>query len=176
MTLRRLSFATASRPRGVQTGRKLVSIALPFSLLGEQVEVGLKCNPVPWLTVNASLYATTAAGMSASPGGREVGCREWGQVWPVTRETVVSFLYKLHYSVGPPILCFDARDRRLLGERLPWQGTFELNRARSGRGRKASEAQTLTAWLGSIGPGRNSAITAVATTLNPRFRHWCKRC
>lgn len=93
-------------------------------------------------------------GMSASPGGREVGCREWGQVWPVTRETVVSFLYKLHYSVGPPILYFDARDGRLLGERLPWQGTFELNRARSGRGRKASEAQTLTAWLGSIGPGR----------------------
>jgi len=34
--------------------------------------------------------------------GRELGKREWGAVWPITRETVVSFLYKLHYSLHLP--------------------------------------------------------------------------
>ncbi|WP_263772628.1 PepSY-associated TM helix domain-containing protein [Propionivibrio soli] len=31
--------------------------------------------------------------------GTELGRREWGAVWPITRETLVSFLYKLHYSL-----------------------------------------------------------------------------
>lgn len=34
--------------------------------------------------------------------GAENGRREWGQVWPLTRETFVSFLYKLHYSLHIP--------------------------------------------------------------------------
>ncbi len=34
--------------------------------------------------------------------GQELGRREWGAVWPVTKETVVSFLYKLHYSLHFP--------------------------------------------------------------------------
>ncbi|WP_375455850.1 PepSY-associated TM helix domain-containing protein [uncultured Methylobacterium sp.] len=34
--------------------------------------------------------------------GAEIGRREWGQAWPITRETVVSFLYKLHYSLHLP--------------------------------------------------------------------------
>lgn len=34
--------------------------------------------------------------------GVENGRREWGQVWPITRETFVSFLYKLHYSLHIP--------------------------------------------------------------------------
>jgi uncharacterized iron-regulated membrane protein len=34
--------------------------------------------------------------------GAELGKREWGAVWPVTRETFVSFLYKLHYSLHLP--------------------------------------------------------------------------
>lgn len=34
--------------------------------------------------------------------GRELGRREWGAVWPVTRETAVSFLYKLHFSLHVP--------------------------------------------------------------------------
>ena len=34
--------------------------------------------------------------------GQELGRREWGQAWPVTRETLVSFLYKLHYSLHIP--------------------------------------------------------------------------
>ena len=34
--------------------------------------------------------------------GREVGRRQWGAVWPITRETFVSFLYKLHFSLHLP--------------------------------------------------------------------------
>jgi uncharacterized iron-regulated membrane protein len=34
--------------------------------------------------------------------GTELGRREWGAVWPISRETVVSFLYKLHYSLHFP--------------------------------------------------------------------------
>ncbi|SDG61379.1 PepSY-associated TM helix domain-containing protein [Propionivibrio dicarboxylicus] len=34
--------------------------------------------------------------------GAELGRREWGAVWPITRETAVSFLYKLHFSLHVP--------------------------------------------------------------------------
>jgi uncharacterized iron-regulated membrane protein len=34
--------------------------------------------------------------------GDELGRREWGGVWPVTRENLVSFLYVLHYSLHLP--------------------------------------------------------------------------
>jgi uncharacterized iron-regulated membrane protein len=34
--------------------------------------------------------------------GEELGRREWGAVWPITRETVVSFLYRLHYTLHIP--------------------------------------------------------------------------
>jgi uncharacterized iron-regulated membrane protein len=34
--------------------------------------------------------------------GEENGRREWGQVWPITSETLVSFLYKLHYTLHIP--------------------------------------------------------------------------
>lgn len=34
--------------------------------------------------------------------GEELGKRQWGQVWPITQETFVSFLYKLHYSLHLP--------------------------------------------------------------------------
>jgi len=36
--------------------------------------------------------------------GAELGKREWGAVWPITRETFVSFLYKLHYTLHIPAL------------------------------------------------------------------------
>lgn len=39
------------------------------------------------------------------PGtGQELGRREWGAVWPITRETLVSFLYRLHYTLHLPEL------------------------------------------------------------------------
>lgn len=34
--------------------------------------------------------------------GAEQGRREWGAVWPITRETFVSFLYVFHYSLHIP--------------------------------------------------------------------------
>jgi uncharacterized iron-regulated membrane protein len=34
--------------------------------------------------------------------GVELGKRQWGQVWPINKETFVSFLYKLHYSLHLP--------------------------------------------------------------------------
>lgn len=34
--------------------------------------------------------------------GAELGKREWGAVWPITRQNVVSFLYVLHYSLHMP--------------------------------------------------------------------------
>lgn len=34
--------------------------------------------------------------------GKELGRREWGAPWPVTRENFVSFLYVLHYSLHVP--------------------------------------------------------------------------
>ena len=34
--------------------------------------------------------------------GEELGRREWGAVWPITKETYVSFLYVLHYSLHLP--------------------------------------------------------------------------
>ncbi len=36
--------------------------------------------------------------------GKELGRREWGAAWPVTRETFVSFLYKFHYTLNFPEL------------------------------------------------------------------------
>lgn len=34
--------------------------------------------------------------------GAELGRREWGAVWPISRQTLVSFLYKLHYTLHLP--------------------------------------------------------------------------
>ena len=34
--------------------------------------------------------------------GEELGRREWGTAWPITRETFVSFLYELHYTLHIP--------------------------------------------------------------------------
>lgn len=48
--------------------------------------------------------------------GTELGRREWGAVWPITRETLVSFLYKLHYSLHiPPFAGSDRWGIWLLG-------------------------------------------------------------
>ncbi len=48
--------------------------------------------------------------------GQELGRREWGAVWPVTSENLVSFLYKLHYSLHlPPMFGSDRWGVWLLG-------------------------------------------------------------
>lgn len=48
--------------------------------------------------------------------GEELGKRQWGAVWPITKETFVSFLYKLHYSLHlPKFWGIDRRGIWLLG-------------------------------------------------------------
>ena len=48
--------------------------------------------------------------------GAELGRREWGATWPITRENLVSFLYVLHFSLHlPEFLGSDRWGIRLLG-------------------------------------------------------------
>lgn len=49
------------------------------------------------------LYELTFNQVFVNPStGDIVGTREWGQVWPVTTKTFMSFLYKLHFSLHIP--------------------------------------------------------------------------
>jgi uncharacterized iron-regulated membrane protein len=66
------------------------------------------------LALGVSPRYDAASGALAQPGfnqvfvdpvsGAELGKREWGAVWPITRETFVSFLYRLHYTLHIPAL------------------------------------------------------------------------
>lgn len=48
--------------------------------------------------------------------GAELGRRDWGATWPITRENLVSFLYVLHFSLHlPEFLGSDRWGVRLLG-------------------------------------------------------------
>ena len=48
--------------------------------------------------------------------GAELGWREWGATWPITRENLVSFLYVLHFSLHlPEFMGSDRWGIRLLG-------------------------------------------------------------
>ena len=48
--------------------------------------------------------------------GAELGRREWGATWPITRENIVSFLYVLHFSLHlPESMGSDRWGIRLLG-------------------------------------------------------------
>jgi len=77
---------------------------------------------VSYIPLHAEAGASLALGISArvdpatqklaEPGfnqmfvdpvsGAELGKREWGAVWPITKETFVSFLYRLHYTLHIP--------------------------------------------------------------------------
>ena len=98
--------------------------ALPALDLAAQVEardprvlaayVPLSPDPGEALSVFVQPKVDPATGRLFEPGynqvflepatGGELGRREWGQAWPVTRETLVSFLYKLHYTLHIPAL------------------------------------------------------------------------
>lgn len=64
------------------------------------------------LAVSVQPRVDSATGRLFEPGysqvfidpvtGRELGRRDWGAAWPITSETFVSFLYKLHYSLHVP--------------------------------------------------------------------------
>lgn len=107
----------------------------PLQLAGEiaarhpEIEVGaipLVAEPGHALAFWVEPRIDAATGRLMKPGfnqvfvdpvtGRELGRREWGAVWPITRESAVSFLYKLHFSLHiPPIAGIDRWGIWLLG-------------------------------------------------------------
>jgi uncharacterized iron-regulated membrane protein len=98
--------------------------ALPPLELARQVEarhprvqvtfVPLAAEPGHSLAFGVGGRVDAATGKLVRPGfnqvfvdpvsGEELGRREWGAVWPVSKENVVSFLYVLHYSLHMPAM------------------------------------------------------------------------
>ena len=90
--------------------------------LARQVEARYPDVRVSYIPLHAEKGESLALGVSprvdpatkklAEPGfnqvfvdpvsGAELGKREWGAVWPITKETFVSFLYRLHYTLHIP--------------------------------------------------------------------------
>lgn len=78
------------------------------------VFVPLAAEPGHSLAFGVDGRVDPATGKLARPGfnqvfvdpasGEELGRREWGAVWPVSKENIVSFLYVLHYSLHMPEL------------------------------------------------------------------------
>jgi uncharacterized iron-regulated membrane protein len=76
--------------------------------------IPMHVEPGESLALGVSPRYDAASGALTQPGfnqvfvdpvsGAELGKREWGAVWPITRETVVSFLYRLHYTLHIPEL------------------------------------------------------------------------
>ena len=67
---------------------------------GESLQLGISPRVDP---ATNKLYEPGYNEMFLDPvTGEELGRREWGGVWPITRENLVSFLYKLHYSLHIP--------------------------------------------------------------------------
>lgn len=75
--------------------------SLPLSAeAGESLVIGVKPRQNP---ATGTLYEPGFNQVFVDPvTGDELGKREWGAVWPITKETLVSFLYKLHYSLHLP--------------------------------------------------------------------------
>lgn len=68
--------------------------------LGDTYEVGFQPRQNP---ATGRTYELNFNRINYNPvTGEEVGRRYWGAVWPITRETFVSFLYKLHYTMHLP--------------------------------------------------------------------------
>jgi uncharacterized iron-regulated membrane protein len=97
-------------------------VAIPSLELARQVEARdprvrvtyfpLAAEPGESLSLYVQPRVDAATGRLFEPGynevfvnpvtGVEIGKREWGQAWPITTETFVSFLYKLHYTLHIP--------------------------------------------------------------------------
>jgi uncharacterized iron-regulated membrane protein len=98
--------------------------SLPPLELAKQIEarhpqvqvtsVPLAAEPGHSLAFGVAARVDPASGRLFTPGfnqvfidpasGEELGRREWGAVWPIGRENIVSFLYVLHYSLHLPAL------------------------------------------------------------------------
>ena len=104
-------------------GAVLTAPDLPLAL-ARQVEARYPHLRVTWLPLHVAAGASLALGVApkidAATGklaesgfnqlfldpvtGAELGRREWGAVWPISRATFVSFLYKLHYTLHIPAM------------------------------------------------------------------------
>ncbi|XLZ71494.1 PepSY-associated TM helix domain-containing protein [Massilia sp. SR12] len=98
-------------------GQAQSSLALARALEQRYPQIGVSFIPLhagqgETLHFGVSPKVDPATGKLAEPGfnqvfvdpvsGAELGKREWGAVWPITKETFVSFLYRLHYSLHIP--------------------------------------------------------------------------
>jgi uncharacterized iron-regulated membrane protein len=101
--------------RGGGQARDSLALAAEIEARHPQVQVtGLPLAPEPGKSLSfwVEPKVDPATGELFEPGfnqvfidpatGKELGRREWGAVWPVTTENLVSFLYKLHYSLHLP--------------------------------------------------------------------------
>lgn len=97
--------------------RDALSIAAELEAREPQVQVTgvpLVAEPGKSLSLWVEPRIDPATGQFYEPGfnqvfidqatGAEQGRREWGAVWPVTKENFVSFLYKFHYSLHLPAM------------------------------------------------------------------------
>lgn len=75
--------------------------SLPISVeAGESFIFGVKPRQNP---ITGRLFEPGFSQVFIDPAtGDELGKREWGAVWPITQETFVPFLYKLHYTLHLP--------------------------------------------------------------------------
>lgn len=69
---------------------------------GEAYAFGVQAKPNP---ATGKLFTPGYNQVFIDPAtGAELGRRDWGAAWPVTRENFVSFLYVLHYSLHIPAM------------------------------------------------------------------------
>lgn len=77
-----------------------VSFAPLLAEPGHALALGVEPRVNP---VTGALYEIDFNQVFIDPvSGAELGRREWGSVWPITRQNVVSFLYVLHFSLHMP--------------------------------------------------------------------------
>ncbi|HEX7864967.1 MAG TPA: PepSY-associated TM helix domain-containing protein [Variovorax sp.] len=104
------------------TDARATGPALPSLELARQIEarhpqvqvssVPMAAEPGHSLAFGVQARVDPATGQPFKPGfnqvfidpasGEELGRREWGAVWPISKENFVSFLYVLHYSLHLP--------------------------------------------------------------------------
>lgn len=101
------------------TGPALDALTLAEAIEGRHAQIQVTSLPLAGEPGHAYAFwveprIDPASGKPYAPGfnqvfvdpvsGEELGKRQWGAVWPVTRENFVSFLYKLHYSLHLPAI------------------------------------------------------------------------
>jgi uncharacterized iron-regulated membrane protein len=108
--------------------------------------------------------------------GAEIGRRDWGAVWPISRQNVISFLYVLHYSLHIPAMWgIDHWGKWLLGcVAILWTIdcfvgfylTLPLRHARRGDRPAAVARQLSRSWLSRWAPAWKIKLSGSAYRIN----------